>query len=173
MDRLYAPWRSLYIKKNRDKSTECPFCVAVASSDDSAHFVLWRSPEVLVLMNLYPYNTGHLLVISAGHCGSLEGLTPLERAAMMEAVSVWTDVLRAEFGCQGFNIGLNLGVVSGGSIPDHLHMHIVPRWQGDTNFLVTVSDIKLISVELEAVYARLLKRWASKNEAMSQAHSLA
>ncbi|MEI7580420.1 MAG: HIT domain-containing protein [bacterium] len=156
MDRLYAPWRSSYITE--EKTTECPFCVAVASVQDESHFVLSRTQDVLVLLNKYPYNAGHLLVVPTVHCGALDGLTPAIRSAMMEAATEWSGMLQQALSCHGFNIGFNLGTVSGGSIPDHIHLHVLPRWSGDTNFLATLGDTKLVSFNLQDVYSRLRRR---------------
>jgi ATP adenylyltransferase len=154
MNRLYAPWRSSYIVEK--KSSQCPFCVAAVSTDDKAQYVLWRDQDVLVLLNKYPYNAGHLLVIPTMHCGTLEGLTSVVRAALIEAATVWSGIVQRVLGCQGFNIGFNLGTISGGSIPEHIHLHVLPRWAGDTNFLATLGETKLISFNLDEVYQRLL-----------------
>jgi ATP adenylyltransferase len=154
MNRLYAPWRSEYITE--EKTTECPFCLAARSSDDQAHYVLSRNHAVVVLLNKYPYNAGHVLIVPVAHCATLEGLTSQVRGAIMEAATVWSGILQKALSCQGLNIGFNLGIVSGGSIPDHIHMHVLPRWAGDTNFLATLSDTKLISFNLQDVYRRLL-----------------
>ena len=161
MNTLYAPWRSSYIKKEKvgkKEKEECPFCVAALSTQDAAHFVLSRNADVLVLLNKYPYNAGHLLIIPLVHCATLEGLSPKVRASMMEAATLWSEILKKELVCQGLNIGINLGVVSRGSIPDHLHMHVLPRWQGDTNFLATLADVKLISADLQTMYYMLVSK---------------
>ena len=156
MDRLYAPWRSTYVKKETTTDNQCPFCVVAVSSDDAAVLVVARYAGFFVMMNKFPYNTGHLLVIPVAHVAGLEQLTSVIRSGMMDAVVEWSDILKKRLGCQGFNVGFNLGVVSGGSIPGHLHMHIVPRWQGDTNFLTTIGDVKLISSDLNDIYKRLI-----------------
>ncbi|MDQ5890334.1 MAG: adenylyltransferase [Candidatus Dependentiae bacterium] len=155
MERLYAPWRSLYVKKDKE-SDECPFCVAAASSDDAAHLVLSRAGGVLTMLNRFPYNTGHLLIIPPSHVADLEVIPSEVRAGMMEAAATWSTVLKKQFNCHGFNIGFNLGAVAGGSIPGHIHMHVVPRWQGDTNFLATIGETKLISSDLADIYKQLL-----------------
>ncbi len=156
MDILYAPWRSLYVKKDATGDAACPFCVAAESADDQAHLVLDRGDGWLVLMNAFPYNSGHLLIIPAAHAADISTVGPQVRAAMMEASVTWTARLQAVLKCHGFNIGFNLGTVSGGSIPGHLHMHIVPRWQGDTNFLATIGQVKLISSDITQIYQALL-----------------
>jgi len=154
MDRLFAPWRSSYIGK-KDKQSACPFCVAVEAADKAANFVLESRDGVVTLLNKYPYNSGHLLIVPALHVASLAQCSDEVLAGMMKAVCRWQHILQSALSCHGFNIGLNLGTASGGSIPEHLHMHIVPRWQGDTNFLATIGETKLISMGLEEVYTRL------------------
>ncbi len=159
MDRLYAPWRSLYVEKKDNKQSDaCPFCEASASAVERDFLILSRSLQVVVLLNRYPYNTGHLLIIPVAHVADLDQLLPSVRAEMVEAASEWSVRLRATFNCQGFNIGFNLGTVSGGSIPGHIHLHVLPRWSGDTNFLATLGDVKLVSHDLESVYDRLLSK---------------
>jgi ATP adenylyltransferase len=157
MDKLYAPWRSAYIKKESNDQPSCPFCDAAVSSNDAAHFVLARYDGVLVMMNKFPYNTGHLLVIPAAHIADLGEATAVVRGQLMEAANDWIQILQKQLNCQGFNVGFNLGAVSGGSIPGHVHMHIVPRWQGDTNFLATIGNVKLISSDINEVYKKIIE----------------
>ena len=158
MNQLYAPWRAAYVKEEKNNLQECPFCAAAQSDDDAAHMVLARNEHVLVLLNKYPYNTGHLLIIPLNHVAQLSDLSPEVRASIMEATAEWSQIVQRELNCQGFNIGLNIGKISGGSIPDHLHMHVLPRWQGDTNFLVTLAETKLISFSLSDLYHALMKQ---------------
>ena len=152
MKRLYAPWRSSYVKT---KDTSCPFCAAVTTRDDAQSFVLARFDGVLVMLNRYPYNAGHLLVIPHAHEADLSALTQEVRSQIMEATNRCIQVLQEKLGCKGVNVGFNFGECSGGSIPDHLHMHILPRWQGDTNFLATIGTTKLVSFDLEEMYEKL------------------
>jgi len=156
MERLYAPWRSKYVKKDKTNGEPCPFCVGAASGDAAAHYVLSCENGVLVMLNRYPYNTGHLLIIPVDHVSDLAFIAPAVRARMMEGAVHWSAILKKLFNCQGFNIGFNVGEVAGGSIPDHLHMHVVPRWQGDTNFLATVGETKLISSDIADIYSQLM-----------------
>ncbi len=156
MDRLYAPWRSSYIKKDKNSDDQCPFCVAAASDKDALHHVLERDGGLVVMLNRFPYNSGHLLIVPRAHVSDLELVAPMVRASMMEATAKWCAIVKKAFKCHGFNIGFNVGEVSGGSIPGHLHLHIVPRWQGDTNFLVTIGETKLISSDLNEIYRQLL-----------------
>ena len=152
MKRLYAPWRSSYIKS---KNNQCPFCIAAVTDDDLSSFVCARYEQVAVILNRYPYNTGHMLIIPYQHESELSCLMPAVRAEMMEAVNDSITVLKKVLQCHGINVGFNFGESSGGSIPDHLHMHVVPRWSGDTNFLVTVGNTKLISCDLHQIYQQI------------------
>lgn len=152
MKRLYAPWRSSYFKSD---DTGCPFCNAVTTNDDVGALVLARFDSVLVMLNRYPYNAGHLLVIPHAHEAGLSALSPAVRGEIMEATNRCIQVLTEKLECKGVNVGFNFGECSGGSIPDHLHMHILPRWQGDTNFLATIGQTKLVSFDLEEMYEKL------------------
>jgi len=164
MDRLYAPWREAYVGKEKSGKGECPFCLAAASSDDASHHVLDRGGDFLVMLNRFPYNSGHLLIVPTDHIAELEAASSEVRAGMMEAVAKWSALIKRALGCHGFNIGFNIGEVSGGSIPGHLHMHVVPRWRGDTNFLTTIGQTKLISCSLDGIYRQLLAAAGQKNE---------
>lgn len=155
MKRLYAPWRAAYVKKNKEHKPACPFCSASQQREDEANLVLFRNEHIIVMLNKYPYNTGHLLIIPHEHKAELAEVSCDVRAALIEAASEWTEILRAHLKCQGFNIGFNLGTVSGGSIPEHLHMHVLPRWQGDTNFLTTLAETKLVSFSPDDLYHAL------------------
>jgi ATP adenylyltransferase len=155
MKKLYAPWRAQYIK-DVPKQKECPFCVATQSDDDATHMVIRRGTHALVMLNRYPYNAGHLLIIPYKHEGLLEKLEQEVTAEIME-LSVWSvQLLKERLKCDGVNLGCNLGEVSGGSIPQHLHMHSIPRWKGDTNFLTASADTKLIGFDLNEVYQALV-----------------
>lgn len=165
MDRLFASGRGSYVGKKREPGS-CPFCAAVITSDDAAAYIVERTPDFLVLLNRYPYNAGHLLVVPVAHVADLVSLRPPVRAALMEAVVMWAVRVERALGCHGFNIGCNLGQGSGGSIPEHVHLHVVPRWQGDTNFLVTTADTKLVSVGLAEVYEKIMKAGIAKGIAV-------
>lgn len=154
MKLLYAPWRSAYTITDKAQ-TDCVFCTQLVSTRDTEHFILQRFKHCAVMLNIYPYNAGHLLVIPYSHSATLEQLSPDERSNIMHAATVSTSILRTALSCDGINIGLNMGKASGGSIPQHLHLHAVPRWFGDTNFLVTTVDTKPLSVDLVTLYHTL------------------
>ena len=158
MEYLYAPWRGGYIKDKiqLEKTGSCPFCIALESSDDSYHFVLKRFSECALLLNAYPYNPGHLLIIPRAHVDNLEDLTPSARAQIMELTSKAIPVLEQTIKNTGTNIGINLGSrAAGGTIPEHLHVHILPRFEGDTNFLPALAQTKQLSDDLKEVYSIL------------------
>ncbi len=158
MDKLYAPWRDRYvhqaIKSEYDKP--CVFCeVFDHQESDEKRFVLWKNTEVAVLLNLYPYNGGHLLVIPAMHTAQFHELSEKTLNSLMTIVSQSCKIVQEVLGCQGVNFGANIGRAAGAGIPDHVHMHIVPRFVGDTGFFTTIGDGKQISVDLEKMYKKL------------------
>lgn len=160
MEKLYAPWRMNYAsdaEQGKKKTGECIFCEYVARAlDDEANYVLARTNNALCILNLYPYNGGHVLVIPFKHGDSLNALTLHERAELFELTNTAMEALRATMQPHGFNIGMNIGgKAAGGSIPEHLHMHIIPRWQGDTSFLPLIADTKPVSQNLQDVYKTL------------------
>ncbi len=157
MERLWAPWRSTYlncISQSRGKEN-CLFCWLKKVKDKQKNLILYRGKKVLVVMNRYPYNSGHLMVAPLRHIASFEGLTPDEGADLLRLVQASIKFLRQEFAPQGFNVGANLGASAGAGVPGHLHLHIVPRWQGDTNFMPVCADTKVVSEGLERTYERL------------------
>ncbi len=154
MEHLYAPWRSKYIREKITPSG-CPLCLA-SPEEDGQKFVIKRFKHVYVMLNLYPYNAGHLMVIPFEHTGNLTDLTPETQAELMHVAAICCTILEKELKTDGFNVGLNMGgKASGGTIPEHLHLHVLPRFYGDTNFLPLLSDTKQISHDLPQLYERL------------------
>ncbi|SEM32201.1 Diadenosine tetraphosphate (Ap4A) hydrolase [Syntrophus gentianae] len=139
MKSIYAPWRMAYIKG--EKVQGCVFCKE-SIRDDS--YVLLDGKTAFVMLNAYPYTNGHLLIIPFRHLSSLEALLPEERLEMFSLVDISVRVLKETMSPDGFNIGMNLGRAAGAGIDDHLHIHVVPRWNGDTNFMSVVGDIRVI-----------------------------
>ena len=157
MDHLWAPWRLSYITTAKDKphSVECFICQAASASsaaEERERLVPYRSNLSVVVLNHFPYNNGHLLVCPRAHKGRLDELTIDELLDLQLVVRKMIGVLQARISPEGFNVGLNLGHAAGAGVPGHLHWHIVPRWNGDTNFMPVVSDTKVISQSLEALY---------------------
>jgi len=161
MKHLYAPWRDDYTSstartKNKDcPENECVFCCQLKENNDDKHFILKRFEHNVIMLNLYPYNAGHVLLLPLQHLGTLQKLTKQARAELIELSNSSSEILQKELGAQGFNIGLNIGKAAGAGIPAHLHMHVLPRWLGDTNFLPTIGQTKQISFDLEKMYQKL------------------
>lgn len=162
MKDLYAPWRTPYSaqlnesKKEKAETHECVFCIPDLAQEDQHNFILKRYTYCYVILNKYPYNAGHLLVIPFAHVKDLHTLEPAARHEIIDTSTLCTKVLEKELDCHGINVGINLGRASGAGIPNHVHMHILPRWQGDTNFLPTLANTKVISFDLNEIYEKLV-----------------
>lgn len=154
MKPLFAPWRIEYVKRDDDESDDCVFCVAPNGGDEE-NLILARGEMNYVIMNNYPYNPGHVMIIPYRHVNSIESLERGELHEHYELVQRMTGVLRGVFEPHGFNVGCNLGGVAGAGIAEHLHTHIVPRWQGDTNFMPVISDTQVIVEELRESYKQI------------------
>jgi len=156
MENLWAPWRKAYIQKEK-KEEGCLFCRILEVNEDEANLVLIRKERCFVMLNLYPYNNGHLMIAPYAHVASLEALEKEDRDDLFETVAKACENLRTEMNPEGFNIGMNIGAIAGAGIADHIHVHIVPRWGGDTNFMPVVGTVKVISEMLQDTYNRLKK----------------
>ena len=162
MNRIWAPWRKKYIATKK-KMSGCIFCRARRASvkSDAKNLLLYRSPKSLIVLNLYPYNNGHLLIVPNRHVSSIEKLNDEERLDLLRQLDLGLALLREVFHPQGFNVGVNLGHAAGAGIPGHVHLHIVPRWEADTNFMPIFSGTRVISDSLQGTYqalTRLLKK---------------
>jgi ATP adenylyltransferase len=156
MEIKFTPWRMAYIKSaDAPASSGCVLCELGRSNDDAAAHILYRGTTCYVLMNLYPYNTGHLMVTPYAHTADLPGLDAATAAELFELTRQSVALLGQALAPHGFNIGMNLGRTAGAGIDEHLHMHIVPRWNGDANFMPIVGGTKLIPEALEQTYAKL------------------
>ena len=156
MDILYAPWRDKYLtdckKQNNALKNDCVFCEKLVVKDPaSQEFILKKTKYAFVILNIFPYNGGHLLILPYEHVENLEDLSKEVRSELMELMAATIIIVKNVLKVDGINAGLNLGKTSG-SIPDHVHLHVVPRWNGDTNFLMTIGQTKSVSVDLEKVY---------------------
>jgi ATP adenylyltransferase len=159
MDHLWAPWRAQYIRESSTSGGSdpgCFICRGLAADDDRGNLIAWRRPCSVLLLNKYPYNNGHLLVAPLAHKGSLAELEGPELYEPLETVKLAVGLLERLLRPQGFNIGLNLGPAAGAGLPGHLHWHIVPRWQGDTNFMPVLAGAKVIVDSLEELYDQLV-----------------
>lgn len=153
MERIWAPWRVPYIRLQKPQG--CIFCGKPGENNDAANYILYRGDLNFIIMNLFPYNPGHLMVVPYRHIGKLEDMTAGERNEHYELVSRSVGVLRNVAGSESFNIGMNLGRVAGAGIDDHIHTHIVPRWNGDNNFMPVIGETRVISESLDDIYNRL------------------
>ncbi|MSR53240.1 MAG: HIT domain-containing protein [Gemmataceae bacterium] len=154
MDQLWAPWRFAYVAKETppEAGDECFICRGQNASDDRANLLLQRTPLSTVLLNKFPYNNGHLLVAPKAHKGRLDELTAEESLDLQNGLVRMMRLMEQTMRPDGFNVGLNLGKVAGAGLPGHLHWHIVPRWNGDTNFMPVFGDVRVISQSLDALY---------------------
>jgi ATP adenylyltransferase len=134
---------------------KCIFCDLIGSDDDERVHILYRGKRIFVVLNAFPYNTGHLMVAPLRHVGELHDLEEAESTDLMSVTSRAVDIIAEALGPHGFNLGINLGRVAGAGIPGHLHMHVVPRWGGDTNYMTVVGDTKVLPEMLEDTYAKL------------------
>jgi ATP adenylyltransferase len=158
LDHLWTPWRMAYIQNQ--KATEgCVFCNALSQEDGVENLILSRSDHAFVILNRYPYTSGHIMVVPYAHQPSLENLDQSTRAEMMELAPRVIAVIQRVYKAQGFNIGLNIGEAAGAGIVDHVHLHIVPRWIGDTNFMSTLGGTRVLPETLEDTYQRLKEDW--------------
>jgi len=148
MKSLWAPWRIQYLREGAAAAGGCLFCDGPAAGDDEAGLILDSDARSFVLLNRYPYNNGHLMVVPRRHCGALEALAPDDAAALMARVAQATGVLKRAYGCHGVNVGANLGEAAGAGIPDHLHFHVLPRWRGDTNFMGVIAETRVLPEHL-------------------------
>jgi ATP adenylyltransferase len=158
VDRLWTPWRRAFIEAAADgtNATGCFLCDHAADpANDRQNFVLMRSERAFALLNLYPYNSGHLMIAPYLHTGDLAALDPDIAAELMHVTQRSIRALQAAYRPHAFNVGMNLGKVAGAGLPDHLHIHVVPRWNGDSNFMPIVAETKVLPETLDQTYERL------------------
>lgn len=160
MERLWSPWRSQHLddfeQTHRPEGAGTVFeRIAAEPARDAEHFVLWRGDHLFVVMNLYPYNNGHLLLVPYRPVTDYTALTPDEQAELTSLIGRTIAWLRAALRPDGFNVGMNQGEAGGAGIPDHLHVHVVPRWRGDTNFMPVTGEVKVLPEALRTTYQKL------------------
>lgn len=154
MERIFAGWRMAYVKR-AEKARGCLFCRLRRSGDDRARGIVARRSRAFLVLNSFPYNSGHLMVAVNRHVGTLEGLETEERAEIWELAALAERLLGEVYRPQGLNLGINLGRAAGAGVDGHLHVHLVPRWIGDTNFMVTAGDTKVLPEDLDDTWRRL------------------
>jgi ATP adenylyltransferase len=157
VERIYTPWRSAYVT-TADAATGCFLCEKPREDADERNLIVARAERVYAILNLYPYNTGHVMVAPYEHGGDLAALDTGTSAALMTMSQRIVAALREEYHPDAFNLGMNLGRPAGAGVPDHLHMHIVPRWSGDTNFMPVLAETKVLPESIEQTYARVRAR---------------
>lgn len=153
MNQLWTPWRMAYIR--REKRPGCIFCEMLDVEDDREMLILRRGEHAFLVLNKYPYNNGHLMAVPYRHVDTLEALSAEEMADMMALASLGVRALRASANPHGFNVGINIGKVAGAGVLDHVHTHVVPRWEGDANFMPVLADVRLIPQALGETYEEL------------------
>jgi ATP adenylyltransferase len=162
IERLWAGWRSDYV---RDVSAgeagddRCVMCRLAAAPDDDAALVVARGAHAFVVLNAYPYTSGHLMVVLDRHEANLEQLSPAEAAEVMGLLQWATAALKRAYRPDGVNVGMNLGAAAGAGVPGHLHVHVLPRWHADTNFMTAVAETRVIPEQLEETLARVRSAW--------------
>ena len=154
MDRLWGPWRMRYVSRDKE-SVSCFLCDKSQEPNDAENFVLYRQDETFVLLNTFPYNSGHIMVAPYSHVAELSHLKPEVSTLLWTLVQRVVKILKSEYGAEGFNIGVNLGKAGGAGLAEHLHIHVVPRWIGDTNFMPTIGGTKVLPESLEDTYRRV------------------
>ena len=154
MKYIWSPWRMSYIQQHKDENG-CVFCKAQEIPDGSENLILYRGKRSFVMLNRYPYTSGHLMVVPYKHEASLEGLGAAARAELMELAAHIMTVVGKEYNAHGFNMGVNVGEAAGAGIIEHVHLHVVPRWTGDTNFMSSLGETRVLPETLEETYQRL------------------
>ena len=160
MERIWAPWRIEYIKIAREEAEQgCILCSKPADKNDRQNLILHRGQHSFIIMNAYPYNAGHIMVVPYRHVANLEDLSNVERNELFGLVSRSIAVMKQVFNAEGFNVGINLGRIAGAGIDSHIHVHVVPRWAGDTNFMPVTGDIRVVSEAILETYDKLADRF--------------
>ena len=155
MERLWAPWRVTYITQIVKKNRGCVFCKILKQKKDAQNYILLRTAHAYSVLNIYPYNNGHMLIVTKRHVDDLDKLTRAEREDLLDLLRTTKALVQRSLKPKGYNIGINLGRVAGAGFPGHLHIHLVPRWKGDVNFMPVTAHTKVLSQSLGALYKEL------------------
>ena len=158
MDHLWSPWRMKYIQQGVQPGG-CIFCNAAQPGSDDEYFVVARAKRSFVILNRYPYTSGHVMVVPYVHQPSIEDLDPETRQEMIELANQALGVLRSVYRPEAFNVGANIGSAAGAGIAEHVHIHVVPRWNGDTNFMSTIAETRVLPEDLAETYRRIRDQW--------------
>jgi ATP adenylyltransferase len=157
-EHLWAPWRMSYVNESPTDGA-CIFCQALGQPDGPGNLIVYRGPRTFAILNRYPYTSGHLMAVPQTHVPSLEALDDETLLELMHLSNHSLAVLRQVYGAANFNLGVNLGRSAGAGVEEHVHIHIVPRWDGDTNFMSALADTRVLPEALEATFARLHQAW--------------
>ena len=163
MEKLWAPWLMTYIKQAK-KNKGCLFCKKLKEAKDEENYILVRSKLAFVMLNIFPYNSGHLMIVPIRHVGEVEDLKTKESREMISLLQKSIKAIKRAYQPEGFNIGMNLGRTAGAGVLHHLHIHVVPRWNGDTNFMPILAESKIISQGLRETYKQLKKQFKGKKK---------
>ena len=158
MDHLWSPWRMSYVQSLKDEEG-CVFCSLLALPDGPQNLIVHRGRRNFAVLNRFPYTSGHMMIVPFEHHSTLCELDSDTRSEMMEMTTKSTKVLDSEYHPHGFNVGINIGEAAGAGITEHIHMHIVPRWSGDTNFMSSLGNTRVMPETLEDSYSRIKKAW--------------
>jgi ATP adenylyltransferase len=158
MKRLWAPWRMKFVE-SQDSDEDCIFCTVQAQANDVGNLIVFRGTSSFVILNRYPYTSGHLMIVANLHRPTFEDLDPQVRAGMMELATTAMSVLRKVYRPEAFNFGANIGAAAGAGIAGHVHLHVVPRWNGDTNFMSALAETRVLPEGLDETYRRILSAW--------------
>lgn len=165
LERLWAGWRNTYVAGTGAPGPgddDCVFCRILASGESEAdRLVLWQGSWSLAILNAYPYTSGHLMVLPLRHVAGLDDLAPEEAIEMWAAAADGVRALKAAYRPEGINLGANIGRAAGAGVPGHFHLHVVPRWAGDTNFMTSVAEVRVLPEALPAAWERLREAWPS------------
>ncbi|MHB8896286.1 MAG: HIT family protein [Candidatus Geothermincolia bacterium] len=156
---MYTPWRYDYVS-TVDQRKGCIFCEKAAEDNDRENLVVLRAERCLGILNLYPYSSGHTMVAPYKHTGTIEELDPETLSEMMSVAKLLMKAIRESFGNEGFNIGINIARIAGAGITEHVHMHVVPRWAGDANFMPVIGETRVLPLSLDQVWERLTAKLA-------------
>ena len=162
--RLWSPWRLEYVAAAADRTSDCPFCTDRTTAAGHPELVVKAGRLTYAVLNLYPYNNGHLMILPYRHVADIVDLSRDEAAELMHLLTQGRKALGAALGPDAFNVGMNLGRAAGAGIPAHLHFHLVPRWDGDTSFMAVTADTKVLPESLEQTKRRLIEAWPADDE---------
>jgi len=162
MDYLWTPWRYSYVA-NPDKDDGCIFCTAASAGEDARTFIVYRAAKNFIILNRFPYTAGHVMIVPYAHVADLSACEPAALDEMMRLAQRVERALAAMYSPQGYNLGMNLGRSAGAGVAGHLHLHVLPRWTGDTNFMTTVGETRVHAEELSATYEKLGRALKAEN----------